>query len=200
MRGPVPVPSVLRAVLFAPYLAAFYPFLALRRASAALRPERGGPWRTWVTPQILVGGFLCPSDAAALARDGVHAVVNVSRELVEPVGALRAAGLAYLQVPAWDGRVPALDDAHRGVSFIAGHIAAGRKVYVHCASGVGRSVSLVLCYRCAREGADFEEALASISRARPRVSLSRVQRAFVRDYLDYHRERAAAGDGVARPA
>jgi hypothetical protein len=185
--GPAPAPRVLRAVLFAPYLAAFYPFLALRRASAALRPERGGPWRTWVTPSVLVGGFLYPSDAAALARDGIGAVVNVSRELIEPVASLRAAGLAYLRVPAWDGRVPDLDDAHRGVTFIADHVSAGRKVYVHCASGVGRSISLVLCYRCAREGTDLDQELAAITRVRPRVSLSRVQRAFVEEYLAVHR-------------
>jgi protein-tyrosine phosphatase len=88
--------------------------------------------------------------------------------------------------------VPELQDAHRGVSFIAEQISSGRKVYVHCASGVGRSVSLVLCYLCAREGAVVDEALASISRVRPRVSLSRVQRAFVDDYLGFHRARAAA--------
>jgi hypothetical protein len=183
---------MLRAVLFAPYLAAFYPFLALRRASAAIRPQRGGAWRTWVTPHLLLGGFLYPSDPSDLAREGVGAVVNVSRELIEPVGAIEAAGLAYLQVPAWDGRVPELEDAHRGVSFIAEQISRGRKVYVHCASGVGRSVSLVLCYLCAREGAAVDEALASISRVRPRVSLSRVQRAFVDDYLGFHRARVAA--------
>jgi hypothetical protein len=188
---PVPAPSVLRAVLFAPYLAAFYPFLALRRASAALYPERGGSWRTWVTPSILVGGFLYPSDAAALAREGIGAVVNVSRELVEPVASIRAAGLAYLRVPAWDGRVPDLHDADRGVTFIADHVAAGRRVYVHCASGVGRSISLVLCYRCVREGRDLEAELAAITRVRPRVSLSRVQRAFVEEYLAFHRARSA---------
>lgn len=189
--GAVPVPSVIRAVLFAPYRAAFYPFLALRRASAALLPERGGSWRTWVTPDLLVGGFLYPSDAADLARDGIGAVVNVSRELIEPIASLEAEGIAYLQVPAWDGRVPDLHDAHRGVSFIAAQIAQGRKVYVHCASGVGRSVSLVLCYLSAHEGTSVEDALAAITRARPRVNLSRLQRAFVDDYLGFHRAHTA---------
>jgi protein-tyrosine phosphatase len=185
--GLLPAPSLLRAVLFAPYRAAFYPFLALRRAAASLHPARGGPWRTWVSPSILVGGFLYPSDAAALVRDGIGAVVNVSRELIEPVESLQAAGLAYLQVPAWDGRVPDLPDARRGVAFIADHVAAGRKVYVHCASGVGRSISLVLCYRCAHEGKGLDDELAAITRARPRVSLSRVQRAFVEEYVAAHR-------------
>lgn len=185
----MPVPSALRAVLYVPYLAVFYPFLALRRANAALRPASGGAWRTWVSPNLLLGGFLAPYDVRALVRDGVGAVVNVTRELIEPRDALAAAGIAYLQVPSWDGRVPAIEDAARGVSFIAAHIADGHKVYVHCASGVGRSVSLLLCYLAACEGADVDASLAAIHAARPRVSLSRVQRAFVDDYLAWHRER-----------
>lgn len=191
----VPVPSVIRAAVFAPYLAVFYPFLAMRRAAATWRPERGGAWRTWIAPRLLLGGFLYPSDVPVIARDGVSAVVNVSRELVEPRAALTAAGLSYLQVPCWDGRAPALDDAHRGVSFIAGHVAAGRAVYVHCASGVGRSVALSLCYLCSHEGVAVDAALAVIARARPRVSLSHVQRAFVDEYLGFHGARAGSATG-----
>jgi hypothetical protein len=189
----VAVPSALRAVLFAPYLAFFYPYLALRRANAALRPARGGTWRTWITPRLLVGGFLYPSDAAALAREGVGAVVNVSRELIEPRAALESAGISYLQVPCWDASVPELPDADQGVRFIAAHVGEGRKVYVHCASGVGRSVSLAVCYLCAYEGATPEDALADITRLRPRVALSRVQRAFIDDYLSFRRARLVPG-------
>jgi protein-tyrosine phosphatase len=75
------------------------------------------------------------------------------------------------------------------VRFIAAHVAEGRKVYVHCASGVGRSVAVALCYLCSHEGASVDDALAAISRVRPRVSLSRVQRAFVDEYLSVHRPR-----------
>jgi hypothetical protein len=179
-------------LLYAPYLAVFYPFLALRRAKAALLPEGGGAWRTWVRPDLQLGGFLAPYDVAALTRDGIGAVVNVTREIVGPRAALEAAGIAYLRVPCWDARVPEMEDAARGVGFIAEHLAGGRKVYVHCASGVGRSVSLLLCYLAANEGADVEESLARIRASRPRVSLSRVQRAFVDEYVGWARGRAAA--------
>ncbi len=191
------MPSAIRSVLLAPYLAVFYPFLALRRANAAIRPERGGAWRTWVTPHLLVGGFIVPGDVGRLAEEGVGAVVNVSRELIAPRGALRDAGIDYLRVPCWDARAPELEDAHRGVSFIADHVEAGRRVYVHCASGVGRSVSLTVCYLAACEGRDPDEALAAIARVRPRVSLSRVQRAFVDDYLGYRAARASGAAGAA---
>ncbi|MFT3772156.1 MAG: dual specificity protein phosphatase family protein [Minicystis sp.] len=188
----VPLPSAVRAVLYAPYLAVFYPFLFLRRTKAALRPDLGGAWRTWVGDHLLLGGFLAPHDIPVIAREGVGAVVNVTRELIEPRGAIAAAGIDYLQIPCWDGRVPSIEEAAGGVRFIAGHVAAGRKVYVHCASGVGRSVSLLLCYLAAHEGADVEEALAGIRKTRPRVNLSRVQRAFVDEFLAAHRAGSVA--------
>lgn len=174
---------IVRAALYAPYLAFFYPFLVLRRANAALRPASGGAWRTWVTPRLLLGGFLTPRDVGALKREGVGAVLNVTRELIEPRRAIDAAGLAYHQVPCWDARVPSLADAHLGVRFIAEHVAAGRRVYVHCASGVGRSVAMLLCYLALHEGQAVDDALARIRAVRPRVNLSRPQRAFVDAFL-----------------
>jgi protein-tyrosine phosphatase len=188
----VPVPSALRSVLFAPYRAVFYPFLVLRRARAALQPEAGGAWRTWITPRLLLGGFLAPGDVPALVRERIGAVVNVSHELIEPRRTIQSAGLAYHHVPCWDGRAPEIEDAARGVAFIAAQVAEGRKVYIHCASGAGRSVTVALCYLAAHEGAEVDETLAAMTRARPRVGLSRTQRAFVDDYLAHHR--------AARPA
>jgi hypothetical protein len=183
----VAVPSVLRAVIFAPYLAVFYPLLVLRRTGAALSPSIGGAWRTWVTPRLMLGGFLAPGDVPELVREGVGAVVNVTRELIEPRAAIEGAGLAYHEIPCWDGRAPEMDEAARGVSFIAAQIAQERKVYVHCASGVGRSVAITLSYLATCEGADVDEALSAMRRVRPRVSMSRTQRAFVDAFVAQHR-------------
>ena len=180
----------LRAALFLPYAAVCYPLLALRRAGAALRPNGGGEWRTWITPTLLLGGFLAPGDVDELASLGVGAVVNVSHELFDPRDALAAVGIANARVPCWDTRAPTLEDAERGVAFIAAQVAAGRKVYVHCASGVGRSVALALCSLATREGADVDDALARIRRVRHRVAMRPVQRAFVDRYVRWHRARS----------
>lgn len=183
-------------LLLAPYAVIFYGFLALRRATAALRPRH--PWRTWVSPNLLVGGFLLPGDVAELRRLGVRAVINVSRELYDPVPALRAAGLEYLRVPCWDMCAPTIEEAERGVAFIARHIGAGHRVHVHCASGVGRSVTLALCYLATHGGLEVNEAVALVKRLRPRVSLRPVQRDFVERYIAWHRARAdGAGAGAA---
>lgn len=175
--------------------------LLARRASAALRPGHG--WRSWVTPHLLLGGFLAPTDVPELKRIGVRAVVNVSNEIIAPTAALRAAGIEFLRVPCWDMRAPTIEDAARGVDFIAERLARGERVYVHCASGVGRSVALALCYLATHGGLDVERALGDIKRARPRVAMRLVQRQFVDQFIAWHRserERVAARDRAAQGA
>ncbi len=184
------LPRLARALVLAPYLAVFYPFLALRRAAAALRP--GHSWRTWIHPHILLGGFLVPADVDELRRAGVHAVLNVSTELLDPVRALREAGIDYLRIPCWDTRPPSVEAADQGVRFIADHVARGHRVYVHCASGVGRSVVLSLCYLATVGGLELAEALDTVHRLRPRVALRPPQREFIDCYIARHRSRSAA--------
>ena len=181
----MPLSRPLLAALSAPYLVLFYPLLALRRAGTALRPGRA--WRTWVTPHLLLGGFLLPSDVPALGRLGVRAVINVSHELVDPLASLADAGIAYLRVPCWDACAPSFEDADQGVRMIAAEIARGRRVYVHCGSGVGRSVALVLCYLAVHEGAPVEEALSRIRILRPSVAMRPAQRAFVDRFVAWQR-------------
>ncbi|MGK3983377.1 dual specificity protein phosphatase family protein [Sorangium sp. So ce136] len=185
-------------LLLAPYAVIFYGFLALRRATASFRPQH--PWRTWVSHELLVGGFLLPGDVAELRRLGVRAVINVSRELYDPVLALRAAGVEYLRVPCWDMCAPTIEEAARGVAFIARHVGAGHRVHVHCASGVGRSVTLALCYLATRGGLEVGEAIALLERRRPRVALRPVQREFVERYVAWHRAQAGGPAGAAPAA
>lgn len=124
-----------------------------------------------------------PGDAILLAREGVAAVVDVSHELWAPRRALAAAKIAYHRVPCWDLGAPSLDDADRGVDFIAAAIRSGGRVHVHCGSGASRSVIVALCYLGLHEGLDVEAALADIRRKRPCVAMRREQRSFVDRYL-----------------
>ena len=178
----------MRTVMLAPYRAVLFPLIALRRARAERRP--GHEWRTWITPRILLGGFLVASDVDALRNMGIGAVVNVSHELPDPVQQLAAAGIGYLRVPCWDMFAPGLAEASEGVEFIAANIRAGKTVYVHCASGVGRSVALVLAYLVTCEGADADAALADMKRKRPRVSLQSNQRRFVDRFAAWRMQQA----------
>jgi protein-tyrosine phosphatase len=150
-------------------------------------PQIGGPWQSWISADLLVGGFVAPGDPEALARIGVGAVVNVSHELYYPPSAFASVGISYLRVPCWDMRAPSLDDAAEAMRFIARAIGDGKKVYVHCASGVGRSVAVAVCYLATHDEADVEATLARIVQLRPRVSLSAEQRAFIERFVGHYR-------------
>ena len=165
--------------MLAPYLLAHYAFITLRRTLIGLRRNPRFAFRTFISPNLLVGGFLWPWEVGALTRESIAAVVNVTNELIDPVRALERAGMAYLRVPCWDRGVPSTEDTLRGVAFIAEHVTRGRRVYVHCANGVGRSITLVVCYLALHEGRDVRAVLDVIRRQRSHVSLSRAQHALL---------------------
>ena len=59
----------------------------------------------------------------------------------------------------------------QGVAFIEEVVAAGGKVYVHCAAGMGRAPTLAAAYLI-RQGLEVAAALALIRRARPFIELT----------------------------
>ena len=73
------------------------------------------------------------------------------------------------------------------VAFIAERVARGEKVYVHCASGVGRSVALTLCYLATHGGLSLEDAHAELRRLRPRIAMRARQKKFVEVFVATHR-------------
>ena len=82
------LPRPARAILLAPYLAVFYPLLALRRAIAALRPAHA--WRTWIDDRILLVRLLALLLHEPAHLHGHDLVVEVA-QLLAARGALLAA-------------------------------------------------------------------------------------------------------------
>ncbi|MCX8024678.1 MAG: dual specificity protein phosphatase family protein [Thermanaerothrix sp.] len=125
-----------------------------------------------VAPGLFVGGQFKARGKRILERWGIEAVVNLRHEFDD-----RAAGLApqyYLYLPTVDDQAPTLEDLSVGVRFIHTHIEAGRNVYIHCASGVGRAPTLTAAYLVSR-GYPVEQAWALIRRARPFIRPTAVQ-------------------------
>ena len=119
--------------------------------------------------QLLIGEYPTPDDVEWL-RDahGVDAVVSLqddvdltykSLDLPSLEEAYGAAGLAFDRFGVIDGDpddlVPALGPA---IAVVAGHIAAGRAVYVHCNAGFNRAPSVAIAYLHAKRGMTIEEA------------------------------------------
>jgi predicted protein tyrosine phosphatase len=132
-----------------------------------------------VYPGLYVGGQQNKRGLARMREHGMGAVINMRDESDDA-----ARGVApehYLWLPTIDDAAPRLEDLERGVAFIAEHRAAGRAVYVHCASGVGRAPTMAAAYLVS-QGMTPEEAWRVIQRARPFIRPTPPQIAVIEAY------------------
>jgi protein-tyrosine phosphatase len=130
---------------------------------------------SWITETLAIGGSFLPSQAPELARDhGVSAVVDLRGEACDDAQLLASHGIELLHLPTVDLRPVAPAMLDRGVRFVSAHLAAGRRVLVHCTYGIGRSVLLGLCVLVAHGHAPID-ALTLAKERRACVSPSPAQ-------------------------
>jgi hypothetical protein len=117
-----------------------------------------------ITPQLIVGGQMRAGGWRWLVGRGITAVVNLREEHDD-----RALGVPvdrYLWLPTTDDYAPTQEHLRTGVAFVDRVIRQGGKVYIHCASGVGRAPTLAAAYLITT-GTTPQRALAIIQRVRP---------------------------------
>ena len=124
----------------------------------------------------------------------------------------RGIEVMYVRLAVRDMDVPPPEHMSRILDHIDAELAAGRKVYLHCWGGIGRTGTAVGCH-LVRSGQTGAEALATIARLWQGVSeakrrdfpespQTRAQRAFVEAWIERdHREqgRDKAGERRAAP-
>jgi hypothetical protein len=146
---------------------------------------RGVPlrWVSEITPDLFVGGRINRAGWRRLESWDVSVLVNLRIEFDD-----RELGIAphtYLWLPTIDGTPPTVEQLAEAAQVIGEAIAAGRKVYVHCAAGVGRAPTAAAAYLVST-GMSPAEAVDLIKQRRPIVQMSRWQRerldAFARRY------------------
>lgn len=129
----------------------------------------------WMTVYLAVGGCFPSDRAESLARDHeIGAVIDLRAEGCDDEERLRAAGIAFLHLPTPDFQPASVAALDRGVAFGREHIAAGRKVLIHCQHGIGRSALLALCMMV-DQGFEPLDALSRAKDRREAVSPSRAQ-------------------------
>ena len=103
----------------------------------------------------------------------------------------------YLCLPTWDTNAVAVTDIERGVDWALAQRAMGRAVVVHCAHGHGRSATVMAACLLARGLClNARDAEKYMQRSRPRVRLSRRQRASLEDWVAWRlRVRLAGCEG-----
>jgi len=80
----------------------------------------------------------------------IRGVVNLCEEYQGPEKSYKRLGMRQLRLPTTDHFEPSVEDLNKGVQFIADHQALGKRVYVHCRAGHGRSAALVFAWLLAK--------------------------------------------------
>jgi len=130
-----------------------------------------------ITDNIFIGSDFCKGGVCLLHADefkrlGVSVEINLSFENNElPPKELET----YLWLPVVDGYAPSEMQLLAGSSVMHAAISHGKKVYVHCRNGHGRSPALVAAYLMRYKGLSLEEAAKTIKLKRPESHLEKVQ-------------------------
>jgi hypothetical protein len=127
----------------------------------------------WVVPgQLLAGEY--PSGEAAeatrarirlLLRAGIDSFLDLTQLGERPeYQSLLPRQVHYLRSPIVDTQIPADPAQMRSIQVhLQAMLAAGRRVYVHCRAGIGRTGTVIGCY-LAEQGLDGPGALRELNR------------------------------------
>ena len=139
-----------------------------------------------ITSHIVLGGMPFENHLPRLKHMGINSVINClepfekNGKMVRPLTAerLQEHHIETFQLPLPDFMGVPADKINEGVDFLHDEILAGRKVYVHCKAGRGRSATIVMCYLLkhgleGRQFESFEDAFAYLKKLRPQISLKR---------------------------
>lgn len=102
---------------------------------------------SWINHNLAIGS--APSEArdfAHLARRGIRAVVDLREEAGDDPALIGQYGMDFLRMLIADGTAPDVQDMRQIVEWVANRIAEGKKVYIHCQAGVGRSPTVAAAY------------------------------------------------------
>lgn len=159
----------------------------LRQLWERLRPPR---LLVWITPELALGPAPSNDRLRLLTKAGIDSVLDVRSEASDDETELARHGLHFLRLPVDDFRAPSQEQLRDAADWTLSEFAAGRKVYLHCRSGIGRS-PCVACAILMAIGYSLPDAYAAVRRERPWATLSQSQQAALKEFETHLRERPA---------
>lgn len=133
---------------------------------------QGHMWYNEISEKLWLGGApTYPRDYAFLVDQGIGAVVDIRAEREDDLIFYRENDINHVKLRVPDVYVPPQEIISEGVQFMHENVLDGRKVYVHCAKGRGRSATLIAAYLMKYAGMTFEEARDFMVDKRPLVKL-----------------------------
>lgn len=151
------------------------------------------PWRrterlniSKITDQLFVGGQFKPEQWPAIYNLGIRAVLNLQAEHIDDFVAPFPSRTMRIMIP--DFHAPTMDQLHEGVTFIRTAHEANEPALIHCFAGAGRAPLVTTAYLIA-SGLNARDAMTTIRRARPIVSLTQPQIDRLYEWERQHTER-----------
>lgn len=126
-----------------------------------------------ITNNIFLGTNLCcqvRSHIQILLDLGITAEIDLEKERQDIAPDVEV----YLWLPVVDKSAPTMNQFIAGVRLIQEMVNHGKKVYVHCQYGHGRSPAMVMAYFIS-QGESVAHAIDIIKQARPEIHLEEIQ-------------------------
>jgi dual specificity protein phosphatase-like protein len=150
---------------------------------------------SWILPGRLAVGER-PSSFALLRGLGFDAVLSLQEEDEPGPGDQPSAGQERAQVPIRDGLlggVPSVEQLRRAIEALAGFLDRGKRTYVHCYAGVGRSPTVCMGYLARAEGLGLMSAYERVASLHAPTAPTAGQLAALALYLESPAEEEGAG-------
>jgi protein-tyrosine phosphatase len=139
-----------------------------------------------ITENIYIGsdlckGMSCPVHGPEFEKLGILVELNLSVEKKE----IPPDGIdIYAWIPVADDHAPTPEQLDIGTAIINEAVMHGKKVYIHCKNGHGRSPTMVAAYFIRYQGKSVDEAVAMILHHRNEVHLEFEQREALGKFLE----------------
>jgi len=164
----------------------------LRELWERIRPPK---LLVWITPELALGPAPSKGRIRLLAKAGIGSVLDVRSEASDDEAELAKYGLRFLHLPIDDFHAPSQEQLRAAAGWTLAEFAAGRRVYLHCRSGIGRS-PCVACAILMAIGYSLSDAYAAVRRERPWATLSESQQAALEEFdAGLRQQRATATQG-----
>jgi protein-tyrosine phosphatase len=137
-----------------------------------------------ITEDIFIGsdlckGGVCPIHSEQFKALGVCVELNLTAEKKEiPPDDMDL----YAWLPVIDGYAPSIDQLDLGTSVISQAIESGKKVYVHCTNGHGRSPTMVAAYLIRFKNYSVKKAIDWIMQNRPEIHIENTQMKALKEF------------------
>ena len=174
------------------------------------------PHSYWVVPGLLLAGEYPVEHGAAeesqqldrLLDAGIDCFINLTqRKELAAYEQILPANIRHLQLPLPDHDIPKRTECMREIlAALKGELADGRRVYVHCRAGIGRTGTVMGCY-LVEQGMSGEAALTELNRLWQQNALSSIwgeipetaeQRQYVLRWAGNARASSAESDTVVQ--